>query len=60
MKKRTLLLIITFSSIVTFAQPQNPQVDPDRPVPIEGLGYLIAGGALLGMLKIIKHNRDSR
>jgi hypothetical protein len=36
-----------------FAQPGDPQGDPDLAVPIQGLGYLITAGVLLGVKKII-------
>lgn len=32
--------------------PQDPITDPDNPVPITGLEYLLLGGCALGVLRV--------
>lgn len=47
-----LLLISTFSWAQP--QPQNPSGDPDEPVPITGVEYLLLAGGAFGIQRIIK------
>jgi len=46
-------IYLTCISTVIFAQPGDPQSDPDNAVPIPGIAYLIAGGLAIGIKKII-------
>jgi hypothetical protein len=59
------ILIIVFFTVVMSSswgqpppapasQPQNPQTDPDNPVPITGLEYLALAGAAYGVHRITK------
>lgn len=41
------------------AQPGDPGGDPDNPVPLTGLGYLLAAGAVLGVRKIMNRVKKS-
>jgi hypothetical protein len=47
--------IMLMTSSICLAQPGDPQSDPDNPVPIPGLAYLILGGLIIGIKKIIGH-----
>lgn len=54
--KRTLLTLV-FVSLTTFglfAQPGDPGGDPDNPVPITGIEWLLAAGGALGIHRLIK------
>lgn len=57
MKLNRFILRLLFSTvlclvvIVTFAQPGNPDTDPD--VPITGIEILLAIGGILGIRKVI-------
>jgi hypothetical protein len=53
-----ILTLILFSCLRGFAQPGDPQSDPDSAVPIPGLLYLIAGGVMLGVGKIIRNRKN--
>lgn len=46
-----LLLTVSFlfAALVLEAQPGDPGGNPDNPVPLGGLEYLIGGGLLLGI-----------
>lgn len=52
------LKIILFSSVLGFAQPNNPPPDPDR-VPITGLEYLAVAGAAYGIHRLTKKKNKS-
>jgi hypothetical protein len=49
---RIVFLLTLFIPLLVNAQPGDPQTDPD-PVPIQGLLYLLAAGAVLGLHKIL-------
>ncbi len=52
-----ILYIISISTVV-LAQPGDPALgDPDNAVPIPGIIYLIAGGLILGLKKIIGNQK---
>jgi len=58
MKKTLLLLVFLMSCLLLSAQPDGPpgdpfNGDPDNAVPITGLEWLLAGGCVLGLKKII-------
>lgn len=53
----TLALVVIVATL--FAQPQNPPGDPDKRVPISGIGILIGAGALLGIARIVFQNKMS-
>lgn len=54
MYKNTFVLIalIFMATTVGLAQPGDPQTDPDNPVPIHGILYLLLGGIIVGIKKI--------
>ncbi len=54
----SLLLVVT-SATDTFAQPGDPN-DPDNPVPITGLEYLVGGGILYGVRSLLKARKDGK
>lgn len=41
------------------AQPGDPN-DPDNPVPITGLEYLIGGGILYGVRSLLRARKDGK
>ena len=47
-----LIFLICISTLV-FAQPGDPQADPDNAVPIPGIIYLVAGGIAFGVKRIL-------
>jgi len=53
-KRSKLFFLVSFLlvSIVGYAQPGDPGGDPDNPVPITGIEYLIAAGAAFGAKKL--------
>jgi hypothetical protein len=52
-KKALLVLVLFFAGLTqSFAQPGDPDSDPDDAVPITGIEWLIAGGAALGLRKL--------
>ena len=54
MKKTLVLLVLVVSYTGLLAQPNDPfSPEPDNAVPITGLEWLLAGGAALGLKKII-------
>jgi hypothetical protein len=62
LKKRTFLLTIIqlLIAISSFAQPGGPgggDPGPGKPVPIQGLLYLLVAGVFLGIRKIVKKNK---
>ena len=63
MRLKQIAFVILLSGIATFAwsqpQPQNPQTDPDNPVPITGIEYLLIGGGAYGVSRILK-NRNKK
>jgi hypothetical protein len=52
-------VLITFFILVNvnilFAQPGDPGGDPDNPVPLTGIEFLLAGGAVIGARRILNH-----
>lgn len=46
------VILIFLATTVGFAQPGDPQTDPDNPVPIQGILYLLVGGIIVGIKKI--------
>ncbi len=52
-----LILLLMLLPLVGVCQPGDPGGDPD--VPITGIEFLLGGGALLGIRKLIA-NRKSR
>ncbi len=50
--KLFLLGFFLLAATVVNAQPGNPGGDPDNPVPITGIEYLIAAGAAFGAKKL--------
>jgi hypothetical protein len=60
MRKLILIFSIFFvSSLTLLAQPGNPPGDPDQPVPITGIEWLIAGGCAIGLKKFLSSKRAS-
>jgi hypothetical protein len=60
MRKLFLVLSIVFiGSLTLMAQPGNPPGDPDQPVPITGIEWLIAGGCAIGLKKFLSSKRAS-
>ena len=59
MSLKKIAFVILFSGIATFGwsqpQPQNPDGDPDNPVPITGIEYLLIAGGAYGVSRIFKH-----
>jgi hypothetical protein len=56
MKIFNLVVFFMLIGSVVVAQPGLPPPDPG-PVPIHGIGYLLAAGAVLGIKKIIDTKR---
>jgi hypothetical protein len=58
---RVLLLVSAFFllSFELLAQPGPPPPDPGRPVPLQGLLFLIIGGAILGFKKIVAQRKGN-
>jgi hypothetical protein len=48
-----ILFLLMICSTISFAQPGDPQTDPDNPVPIHGIAYLLIGGLIIGIKKIV-------
>ncbi|HQQ82614.1 MAG: hypothetical protein U0289_10340 [Cyclobacteriaceae bacterium] len=51
-RKLILILVMLIVPMGLFAQPGNGGGDPD--VPITGIEYLLGGGVLLGIRKLLK------
>ena len=49
----SVIVLLFFCTTVCIAQPGDPQTDPDNPVPIHGILYLLIGGIIVGIKKII-------
>jgi hypothetical protein len=47
------IVVLSFWQTAVFGQPGDPP-NPDDPVPITGLEYLIGGGILYGIRSLIK------
>ena len=59
-KKALVVLVLLFAGTVqTFAQPGDPEEDPDNAVPITGIEWLIAGGCALGLRKLLSAKKSS-
>jgi hypothetical protein len=58
---RSQLIIFTLliGTLPGFAQPGDPASDPDQ-VPIQGIGYLIVAGILLGAKKISSWSKGNK
>ncbi len=56
MRFNLIAFIILLCSVTTvgLSQPQNPQGDPDNPVPITGVEYLILAGGAYGVHRFSK------
>jgi hypothetical protein len=54
LKKSTIVFLLSFTCTVCFGQiiPPDPFSDPD-PVPIPGIAYLVLGGIIFGIRKIM-------
>ena len=48
----SIILALTFSANLAYAQPGPPPPDPGDPVPITGIELLIGAGALLGIKRL--------
>jgi hypothetical protein len=60
LKKALVVLLLLFAGTVqTFAQPGNPDDDPDDAVPITGIEWLIAGGCALGLRKLLSGKKST-
>lgn len=46
------IFLIFMANSILFAQPGDPGGNPDQPVPISGIEFLIAAGAILGFRKL--------
>jgi hypothetical protein len=58
-KKALVVLVLLFAGTVrTFAQPGDPETDPDNAVPITGIEWLIAGGCALGLRKLLSSKKS--
>jgi hypothetical protein len=52
--KIIVVLMIVSTTLNSYGQPPDPQNgDPDNPVPIPGIAYLLLGGLILGIKKIV-------
>jgi hypothetical protein len=59
-KKALVVFVLLFAGTVqTFAQPGDPESDPDNAVPITGIEWLIAGGCALGLRKLLSAKKSS-
>jgi hypothetical protein len=59
-KKALVVLALLFAGTAqTFAQPGDPETDPDDPVPITGIEWLIAGGCALGLRKLLSAKKSA-
>jgi hypothetical protein len=57
--KTLLLLVFSMSCLLLSAQPGDPFTgDPDNAIPITGLEWLLAGGCVLGLKKIIDARKN--
>jgi hypothetical protein len=60
LKKALIVFAILFAATFQlFAQPGDPQTDPDNAVPITGLEWLLAGGAALGVKKLLSSRKNA-
>ncbi len=60
LKKALVVLVLLFAGTVqTFAQPGDPEEDPDNAVPITGIEWLIAGGCALGLRKLLSGKKSA-
>ena len=60
LKKALIVFAILFAgTFQLFGQPGDPQTDPDNAVPITGLEWLLAGGAALGVKKLLSSRKKS-
>jgi hypothetical protein len=59
--KRALIVfaVLFIGTFQLFGQPGDPTTDPDNAVPITGLEWLLAGGAALGMKKLLSSRKNS-
>jgi hypothetical protein len=58
-KTFVVLAVILASSFQLIAQPGNPEEDPDNAVPITGIEWLLAGGAALGLKKLLGNRKPA-
>lgn len=61
MRKIVLIMsIMLMGCFCSFAQPTDPEIsDPDNAVPITGLEWLLIGGGVLGLKKILGGKTES-
>jgi hypothetical protein len=60
MRKIVLIVSIMLAGcFYSFAQPGDPASDPDNAVPITGLEWLLIGGGVLGLKKILGNKTES-
>jgi hypothetical protein len=60
LKKALVVFAVLFAgTFQSFGQPGDPQSDPDDAVPITGLEWLLAGGAALGIKKLLSAKKNS-
>jgi hypothetical protein len=51
------LLTVLFPQTISYAQPGDPSTNPDV-VPIHGIAYLLLGGLILGIKKVIGNRKQ--
>lgn len=54
----TVLLLLQAG--ILLAQPGDPGDNPDNPVPITGIEYLVGGGVLYGVRSMLKARKKQR
>ena len=54
------LSFVLLTAVSVSAQPDDPPVPDDVPVPITGLEYLIISGGILGGYKLYKNKKNSQ
>ena len=62
MRFKRILFIILFLSLSTigWCQPQNPDGDPDDPVPIAGVAYLLLAGGAYGVYRFSNRKNKTK
>ncbi|MCB0490479.1 MAG: hypothetical protein KDC99_18525 [Cyclobacteriaceae bacterium] len=58
MNRIVLILMFLVISLGAMAQPNNPSGDPDNPVPITGIEWLIGAGAILGARRLMNRKKE--
>ncbi|MEO0132971.1 MAG: hypothetical protein ABIK73_08600 [candidate division WOR-3 bacterium] len=57
MKYRLIIVICGLFNFYAYSQPGDPGGDPDNVIPITGVEILLAGGAALGLNRLLKSKR---